>query len=223
MDVAGGKGELGFQLVNLNGIRCTTVDPRRTSLERSKRKLVKGLYHRTEPLMEYVGRKVAPVSSDDVLYPAHAKVHFDRKLLGLIETENTRDIDSNEMEFSKLIQSSEKTLDEDAVVDTTEFHETIQSFAEMKDILLNCSIIVGMHPDQATEPIVDFALRYNKPFAILPCCVFAQESPNRRLRSGETVKSYDQFVTYLQEKSSLIRVAQLDFEGRNTLLHNCIL
>lgn len=45
------------------------------------------------------------------------------------------------------------------------------------------NIIIGMHPDQATEPIVDMALKYQKPFAVVPCCVFAHENPHRRLKS----------------------------------------
>jgi hypothetical protein len=32
--------------------------------------------------------------------------------------------------------------------------------------------VVGMHPDQATEAILQFALECRKPFAIVPCCVF---------------------------------------------------
>lgn len=43
-------------------------------------------------------------------------------------------------------------------------------------------LLIGMHPDQATESIVDMALKYQKPFAIVPCCVFAQENPHRRLK-----------------------------------------
>jgi hypothetical protein len=38
-------------------------------------------------------------------------------------------------------------------------------------LLEDCSIVVGLHPDQATEPIVDFALENNKSFAVVPCCV----------------------------------------------------
>lgn len=34
--------------------------------------------------------------------------------------------------------------------------------------------VVGMHPDQATDAIVDFALACSKPFAVVPCCVFAR-------------------------------------------------
>ena len=45
-----------------------------------------------------------------------------------------------------------------------------------------CELLIGMHPDQATESIVDMALKYQKPFAIVPCCVFAQENPHRRLK-----------------------------------------
>lgn len=45
-----------------------------------------------------------------------------------------------------------------------------------------CDVVVGMHPDQATEPIVDFALAAGKPFAIVPCCVFPRENPRRRVR-----------------------------------------
>lgn len=34
------------------------------------------------------------------------------------------------------------------------------------------SLIVGLHPDQATERIVQFGLKHKKNFAVLPCCVF---------------------------------------------------
>jgi len=40
--------------------------------------------------------------------------------------------------------------------------------------------LVGMHPDEATDMIIDIGLRYNKPFAMVPCCVFSQKFPNRR-------------------------------------------
>ena len=49
----------------------------------------------------------------------------------------------------------------------------------------NSEIIIGMHPDQATEPIIDMALKYQKPFAVVPCCVFAHENPHRRLKNRE--------------------------------------
>ena len=45
-----------------------------------------------------------------------------------------------------------------------------------------CSVVVGMHPDEATEAIVDFARVRGKPFAVVPCCVFPAMFPDRRVR-----------------------------------------
>lgn len=38
--------------------------------------------------------------------------------------------------------------------------------------LRGSSLVIGMHPDQATDGIVDFAMKYRKSFAVIPCCVF---------------------------------------------------
>ena len=56
----------------------------------------------------------------------------------------------------------------------------VQQCTEMHELLLNCSVIVGMHPDQATEAIVDAALRADRPFAVVPCCVYPTLFPRRR-------------------------------------------
>jgi hypothetical protein len=47
--------------------------------------------------------------------------------------------------------------------------------------LRGASLLVGMHPDQATEFIVSCALALHKPWAVVPCCVFGREFPTRRL------------------------------------------
>ena len=44
--MAGGKGELSFELVNLNGIPTTVVDPRVSDLQEYRDKWDKGLYTR---------------------------------------------------------------------------------------------------------------------------------------------------------------------------------
>ena len=36
-----------------------------------------------------------------------------------------------------------------------------------------------MHPDQATDLIVDFAVANGKAFAVVPCCVFPTEFSHR--------------------------------------------
>lgn len=84
-----------------------------------------------------------------------------------------------------------------------------------------CSVVVGMHPDQATEPIVDLALRAGKPFAVVPCCVFPKASPNRRTADGARVTKHEHFCRYLGEKDPyrIQRVDLPDLEGRATVLY----
>jgi hypothetical protein len=46
---------------------------------------------------------------------------------------------------------------------------------------------------------VDGALRHRRPFAVVPCCVFAKLFPERRMpRTGLSVSSYADFLDYLQ-------------------------
>ena len=76
-----------------------------------------------------------------------------------------------------------------------------------------------MHPDEATELIVDCGLAWGVPFAVVPCCVFATQFAGRRLRSGQSVQTYDEFVAYLLEKDVRVRRAFLNFHGRNQVLY----
>ena len=55
---------------------------------------------------------------------------------------------------------------------------------------------------QATEWIVDTALAQGKPFAVVPCCVFADDFPARIAADGTPVTSYAAFLDYLQAKPS---------------------
>jgi hypothetical protein len=85
--------------------------------------------------------------------------------------------------------------------------------------LVKCStIIVGLHPDECTEDIIDAALLTNKPAAIIPCCVFASLFPERKLKNGKLVCSYDDFLLYLMEKDERISCCALPFEGKNQVL-----
>ena len=89
--------------------------------------------------------------------------------------------------------------------------------------LENASALIGMHSDQATEAIVDAALALNKPFAVVPCCVFKKDNPHRRLvdENGESrvVSTYQDLINYLQAKDKNIKRANLPFLGRNVVLY----
>ena len=45
--------------------------------------------------------------------------------------------------------------------------------------LRSARLLLAFHPDEATEPAIDFALRRRLPFAVVPCCVFASLLPGR--------------------------------------------
>mmetsp|Transcript_29133 Transcript_29133/g.61957 ORF Transcript_29133/g.61957 Transcript_29133/m.61957 type:complete len:356 (+) Transcript_29133:71-1138(+) len=91
----------------------------------------------------------------------------------------------------------------------------------------NCSLLCGLHPDQATEPIVTLALRLNVPFAIAPCCVMPSLFPNRVQRrfNHDPVRSYSSFCQYLldmapsEKEEDEFVVDYLPFVGRNKVIY----
>eukprot|EP00873_Tetraselmis_striata_P042182 jgi/Tetstr1/462446/TSEL_007444.t1 len=94
----------------------------------------------------------------------------------------------------------------------------VTAAAEVRARFLRCSVLVGLHPDAATEPIVDFALAHRRPFAVVPCCVHAKAAPGRVDAQGRPVRTYEAFLDYLQAKSPRIRRAELAIGGRSTVL-----
>jgi len=102
-------------------------------------------------------------------------------------------------------------------------------------LLSSPSMMIGMHPDQATESLVDYALKHEVPFAVVPCCVFMRELgghrtvkmlrevDNEQLEDDEprVVASYEEFLDYLQEKDPRIQRHFLPFRGRNCVLSIC--
>ena len=83
-------------------------------------------------------------------------------------------------------------------------------------------VVVGLHPDEATEPLLDAALHLGLSLAVIPCCVFSAEFPDRRLRSGETPSSYEDFCDYLTEKSDDLNSDILPFIGRNKVIYRVV-
>ena len=98
----------------------------------------------------------------------------------------------------------------------------------------DASVIVAMHPDQATDAAIEVALALGKPFAVVPCCVFAKLFPHRSLpplhtdddddapgtASSRPVKTYDDLIQYLQSLDPSIQSTTLPFDGRNIVLYH---
>ena len=87
-------------------------------------------------------------------------------------------------------------------------------------------LLLGMHPDEPTEAIIDVALKHGLPFAVVPCCVFADLYPNRKLWSeedGETpVRTYEQFLEYLLAKDASLRIETLPFQGKCNVIYRTV-
>lgn len=93
-------------------------------------------------------------------------------------------------------------------------------FEESSVDLDSTKLIIGLHPDEATEALVDTALYFNIRFCVIPCCVFSSDNPQRRLKNGNSPTSYLDFCTYLKEKFSGIKEENLNFIGKNKVLFN---
>jgi len=83
----------------------------------------------------------------------------------------------------------------------------------------NAVAFFGMHPDEATEAIVDYALFHNKSFAVVPCCVFSCNFPERHTQKGVPVILIHDFINYLLEKDPQIKTEYLNFQGRNQVVY----
>ena len=123
----------------------------------------------------------------------------------------------------------EESMDEEALPS-----RRVTTASNAVQVLKEASAVVGMHPDQAAEHIVDFAVAHGKPFAVVPCCVYGAEFPGRVLPDGRAVKNYADLVELLVSKGSTdvsasagdgssggfwVRQAVLPFEGKNIVVY----
>ena len=271
LDIAGGKGETSFELLNMNDIPCSVIDPRPLDLRRYHKKYARGYYHRNEILMKFNKLPIQMNTLDNgevavnIRQPNHIRCFF--HMTSLIDTcmpcyddiEQIKAMNSRpqcilnkelfefSIQFAKnsswttkgLIhndsQVSETTRDLDATVEDTlsanfvydnrqvhianHSNYIIESYETARDIIYNASIIIGMHPDQATEHMIDYAIANNKPFAVIPCCIYSKQFPSR-ICNGKLVTTYAEFVQYLINKAPMdIHAVEMSFEGKCVLLY----
>lgn len=87
----------------------------------------------------------------------------------------------------------------------------IVSAKDAIETILEAKLIVGFHPDQATDYAIELARVLEVPYAVVPCCVFPSEFPHRRLANGSKVKCYDDLIKYLQEHYVESKIERLNF------------
>jgi hypothetical protein len=102
------------------------------------------------------------------------------------------------------------------------FDHRLFSDPEVAPLLARATLVIGFHPDEATELIWDWARRQAKlPCAIVPCCVFAYRFPNRALKDGSPVRSSSDLCNYYHENEPASKTAFLNVQGRNKVVYVC--
>ena len=139
--------------------------------------------------------------------------------------------------YAKDILSSASSSDHIVApsADNPSFYTSVESMS-LLTLIRNCNMIIGVHSDEATECIVDIAISQQIPFCIVPCCIFNNLYPDRKIAlppdlneisngsiSSEVaygpVQNYDDFVVYLRSKHANIQQDVLPFHGRNIVLY----
>lgn len=195
LDVAGGTGGLAFELAFRAKIKCTVVDPRPMRLNNRQRRAI--AYH----------------------FPAATDVTIND------QAQDGVAIDSNNNGIHVPVDyaaawSAHGLHAESAPRQIQELFDENFANGPYSDIWNSTSIVVGMHPDGATEAIVRLALSHDKPFAVVPCCVFPNTNTHRMLTDGTRVRSHPEFCTFLQEMDqNRVETTQLLFPARNIVVH----
>lgn len=210
IDIAGGNGLLSFELTCRYGISSTVIDPRQMKfnsiLKRRMKKLTKNRLNSLARLSDpSVNIEESVFKWENCVIKVADDYHVLDRVKDSIISEN------DVLPFRQFRAYFEWPLG-DLVLSSS--HE------EDMELLSNASMFVGMHPDQATEHIIDTALALKKPFAVVPCCVFTKLFPHRRTPSGEEVRSYEDLICYLQNKDPGIQKELLPYDcGRNVVLY----
>ena len=204
LDVAGGNGWASFSLA-LHGIKSTVIDPSPAvgCLPARYRKFLRRAIQG-----KYKSRNISDAGNssehEKQRHPNNIWYDFDPHVKPLM--------------FDKLQAFFVSSYDVRGFVDV----KVCEECSEDK-ILENCSCIIGLHPDQATGAIVEFAVKHRKPFIVVPCCVFSRLFPDRFVpssgsqgRNKKVVSTKDELVEWcVGLDPHHIKVSQLPFQGSN--------
>lgn len=191
VDIAGGRGLLSFELALEHGVPVTLVDPKPLRLNKKTRRRVRKW--RRETFSE-------DAPDDDSRLPVrHVRAAFEGVPATAVRT-------CGEAEPEEAIAAADE-------------RGTETKRRSISRAVREASALIAMHPDQATDAVFETALALDKPFAVVPCCVFADLNPHRVLASGAPVRTYDEMMEYYQAMGPDVRRARLAFQGRREVLY----
>jgi len=137
--------------------------------------------------------------------------------------------------WDKAMRRSEKFVTPTGKNDVVSLEEhnsttnTIQDAEQALEVLLQTRLVLGFHPDQATDYCFELASLLQVPVCVVPCCVFPSEFPHRQLRcdddsccesssnsESKSVEKYHDLLQYLRQEYPDALTATLPFVGTNT-------
>ena len=221
LDVAGGKGDLSWLLCNFNNnngnsaVHSIVVDPRPRTNHTHILKSIQYLKDHPDELKERAiphrptHQPLAKLLNDDgkkkntpYRSPLHLRLLVNNDLVQAVRDYLENGKHNNNMEawrdFWK--RAMDKTAHETGVPSAQEEESTTTTMLDADcalQLLLQTNLVVGFHPDQATEACIDLALLLHVPYCVVPCCVFPSEFPHRKTPENTRVRCYDEFVEYL--------------------------
>ena len=234
-DIAGGGGVLSFELHVRHGLGATLCDPAAVSVSARQMNTWKNLRKKASragvgsPEYRAWQRAESWVNVARAEETRRRREHV-RRVLRYADDDAGMDVDAVSSDGLDMddVSSDEVTStrvasgasgDDDAIFEHFAAEFWGDTSGPIGSAVGGCDVLVGMHPDQATEPIVDAAIELGKPFAVVPCCVFPELFPERRTKDGDSVRTYVQFIDYLVAKHPDIRLAYLPFKGRNRVVY----
>ena len=236
LDVAGGKGDLSWLLLNADGLDAVTVDPRPADHSKLAKTAAwcdanpEEARARAEGEVAGVGQGMALLNLPPSPHkaPKRLRLFVDAALLEALEEareeewpdfferasgRSERDEARSSTDPRAKKRKTEKEEEEEALQEGAGSNRVTDA-AKARKLLATASAVVAFHPDSATEPAIDLALSLRVPFAVCPCCVFPSLCPERAMEGGKRVVGYEDFMVYLKAKHPRMREGVLDFESR---------
>eukprot|EP00924_Labyrinthula_sp_SR-Ha-C_P003087 maker-scaffold_50-snap-gene-1.12-mRNA-1 protein AED:0.00 eAED:0.00 QI:102/1/1/1/1/1/3/276/340 len=210
LDVAAGKGHLSFLLSNLHGCESVALEPRNLNLSSYAKRFKYGMFHRGAKFQQTKLRDY----NEDVIRVRHIPMVLTDHFVKCFDSGDKQQI------LHSIAQSQREAINTQYAIqdrknssDSNECVRVLYDVEEIYSTLQQVKLIVGLHPDAAAEPAIDFARILNVPFAVIPCCVFPKKFNRDR------VKTYEDFIEYLSSKED-VYTEVLDFPGRNTCIYS---
>lgn len=214
VDVAGGRGDVAFELHTKRGLRCTLVDPRPRKLSKPQHQWLRQEAAWRQLTAERSSTTQGGGDGGDRGEPRSSCGTVVR--LGPSAGPAAAEEDAA-AKGSGFTPRKRATKDDAAGGPGLCRHVQAEFGPGSWEAFAGCSVVVGMHPDEATDAIVDFAMAHRKPFAVVPCCVFPGMFPARRTLEGTRVATRAELVAHLAAKAGA-QVAFLDVQGANQVV-----